>query len=136
MQGLVVSKQIPNSLKFGLLVFSILMVSCTGPGIVPERYQTASIASERSIGPVAELQRKAISAISQNHYPQAVEYLQRAIKIEPRNAFSWHYLAQTYWHTRQYDRCLDMVKRSISYSSKLDDLDRANAALMSQCGES
>jgi len=103
---------------------------------VPERYQTASIASERSIGPVAELQRKAISAINQNHYPQAVEYLQRAIKIEPRNAFSWHYLAQTYWHDRQYDRCLDMVKRSISYSPKLDDLNRANTALLSQCGES
>ena len=135
-EGLLVSKQISDSLKFGLLVFSILMVSCAGPGIVPERYQTASIASERSIGPVAELQRKAISAINQNHYPQAVEYLQRAIKIEPRNAFSWHYLAQTYWHTRQYDRCLDMVKRSISYSSKLDDLNRVNAALLSQCGES
>jgi tetratricopeptide (TPR) repeat protein len=102
---------------------------------VPARYQTASIASERSIGPVAKLHRQAISAISQNHYPQAIEYLQRAIKIEPRNAFSWHYLAQAYWHTKQYGSCLEMIKRSISYSSKLDDLERANKALISQCGE-
>lgn len=119
-----------------LWVFLFVMASCTGPGITPERYQTGSIGSEHRIGPVAELQSMAISAINQSSYPLAVEYLQRAIKIEPRNAFSWHYLAQTYWHSKQYSRCADMVKRSISYSSKLDDLDRANAALLSQCGGS
>jgi tetratricopeptide (TPR) repeat protein len=125
-----------DTLKPGLLFFIIVIVSCTGPGITPDRYQTASIASERTTGPVAELHRKAISAISHNLYPQAVEYLQRAIKIEPRNAFSWHYLAQTYWHSKQYGRCLEMIKRSISYSSDLDDLDRANSALIIQCRES
>jgi tetratricopeptide (TPR) repeat protein len=83
---------------------------------------------------VAELHRQAISAISRESYSQAIEYLQRAIKIEPRNAFSWHYLAQAYWHSRQFSRCLEMLERSISYSSKLDDLDRANSALKSQCG--
>jgi tetratricopeptide (TPR) repeat protein len=138
MAGHVVSKSlsIGKRLNPGILVLLPLIVSCTTPEIVPGRYQTASITSERSVGPVAELHRKAISAISQEYYPQAIEYLQRAIKIEPRNAFSWHYLAQAYWHSQQYGRCLDMIKRSISYSSKLDDLDRANAALLSQCGES
>lgn len=116
-----------------LLVLLIVITSCSGPKIEPERYQTASIASERSSGPVAELHRKAISAINQNSYPQAVEFLQRAIKIEPRNAFSWHYLAQTYWHSRQYGRCIEMVNRSISYSTRQDDLGRANTSLLSQC---
>ncbi len=116
-----------------LLVLLIVITSCSGPKIEPERYQTASIASERSSGPVAELHRKAISAINQNSYPEAVEFLQRAIKIEPRNAFSWHYLAQTYWHSKQYGRCMEMVNRSISYSTRQDDLDRANATLLSQC---
>ncbi len=116
-----------------LLVLLIVITSCSGPEIEPERYQTASIASERSSGPVAELHRKAISAINQNSYPQAVEFLQRAIKIEPRNAFSWHYLAQTYWHSRQYGRCIEMTNRSISYSTWQDDLDRANSTLLSQC---
>ncbi len=122
-----------NCLTPALLAFVILVASCTGPGIQPDRYQTASLASERSIGPVAELHRKAISAISQSRYTLSVEYLQRAIKIEPRNAFSWHYLAQTYWHNQQYGRCLDMIRRSMSYSSSLDDLDRANASLLAQC---
>ena len=140
MNGHVVNKPISslNILKPGVLIFLMVIViaSCTGPGITPDRYQTASISSERTIGPVAELHRKAISAINQSRYPQAIEYLQRAINIEPRNAFSWHYLAQTYWHSKQYGRCLDMAKRSISYSSKLDDLDRANTTLISQCGGS
>ena len=118
---------------FGL-IFLIVIASCTGPEITSNRYQTASIASERNTGPVAELHRKAFSAITQKRYPRAVEYLQRAIKIEPRNAFSWHYLAQTYWHSQQYDRCLNMIKRSISYSSKLDDLHQANSVLTLQCG--
>ena len=117
-----------------LLLLLIVITACTGPGSAPNQYQTASIASERSSGPVAELHRNAISAITQKRYPQAIEFLQRAIKIDPRNAFSWHYLAQTYWHSKQYDRCLNMVSRSISYSSKMDDLDRANLALKSQCG--
>ena len=121
--------------RLAVLLMITLIASCTGPGIEPVDYQTASLASERSAGPVAELHRKAISAISQGQFAQSVEYLQRAIKIEPRNAFSWHYLAQSYWHSQQFGRCLDMIKRSISYSSSLDDLDRANAALLAQCGE-
>ncbi len=123
-----------NRLEPGLLILLILIASCSGPEIVPERYQTASIGSERTVGPVAELHRKAISAIHQDRYPQAVEYLQRAIKIEPRNAYSWHYLALTYWQSNQYGRCIDMINRSISYSSEQDDLERANAALLAQCG--
>ena len=123
-----------NRLEPGLLLLLILIASCSGPEIVPELYQTASIGPERTVGPVAELHRKAISAIHQDRYAQAVEYLQRAIKIEPRNAYSWHYLALTYWQSNQYGRCIDMINRSISYSSEQDDLERANAALLAQCG--
>jgi Tfp pilus assembly protein PilF len=122
-----------NSRQLVLLILVIFIASCTGPGIVPDYYQTASISSERSTGPVAELHRSAISAISQRRFAQALDILQRAIKIDPRNAFSWHYLAQTYWHSQQYGRCLDMIKRSISYSAELDDLNRANTALKLQC---
>lgn len=131
-----VSKQTSyvNQLAPGLLILLIMIASCSGPEIVPERYQTASIGAERTVGPVAELHRKAISALHQDRYAHAVEYLQRAIKIEPRNAYSWHYLALTYWHSNQYGRCVDMINRSISYSSGQDDLDRANSALLSQCG--
>jgi len=122
-----------NARQLVMLILVIFTASCTGPGIVPDYYQTASLSSERSTGPVAALHRSAISAISQKRFVQALDILQRAIKIDPRNAFSWHYLAQTYWHNQQYGRCLDMIKRSVSYSSELDDLNRANMALKLQC---
>ena len=122
-----------NFYRVGLLLVLLLIAACTGSTVTTVSYETEATTSQRSEGPVAELHRKAIEALNTKHYQQSVEYLQRAIKIEPRNAFSWHYLAQTYWHSKEYDRCIDMLNRSISYSSELDDLDRANTALMLQC---
>ena len=124
-----------NSYRAGLLLILLLMAACTAPSVTTVRYETEATGSQRSEGPVAELQRKALAALNQQNYQQSVEYLQRAIKIEPRNAFSWHYLAETYWQSKNYDRCLDMLNRSISYSTDQDDLDDANATLMSQCQE-
>ena len=122
-----------NFYRAGLLLVLLIIVACTGPSVTTVRYETEATGSQRSVGPVAELQRKAIEALNAKQYQQSVAYLERAIKIEPRNAFSWHYLAQTYWFSKDYTRCRDMVNRSISYSSALDDLDRANGILMSQC---
>jgi hypothetical protein len=59
--------------------------------------------------------------------------LQRAIKIEPRNPHSWHYLAETYWRSGDNLRCLEMVERSRSYSSSADDLEHANQQLREKC---
>ncbi len=122
-----------NTCRIGLLLALLLISSCSTTEVTPVRYQSEATSSQRSEGPVAELQRKAIEALNAQQYQQSVAYLQRAIKIEPRNAFSWHYLAQIYWFSKDYARCRDMVDRSISYSSALDDLDRANSILMSQC---
>ena len=125
-----------NLYKTGLLLVLLLITACTGSSVTTVRYETEATGSQRSEGPVAELQRKALAALDQRNYQQSVEYLQRAIKIEPRNAFTWHYLAQTYWHSNNFDRCLDMLNRSISYSTQEDNLDEANATLMSHCQES
>jgi Tfp pilus assembly protein PilF len=119
--------------RTGLLLVLLLIAACSGPSVTSVRYETEATGSQRSEGPVAELHRKALSALNQQNYQQSIEYLHRAIKIEPRNAYSWHYLAQTYWRSKDYDRCRDMLNRSISYSSEQDNLDRANATLMSQC---
>lgn len=119
--------------RIGGILILLFLTACTSPTISNVSYETETTASQRSEGPVAELQRKSIEALNQNQYQQSLDYLQRAIKIEPRNAFTWHYLAQTYWHSQNYDRCVEMIDRSISYSSELDDLDRANATLRSQC---
>lgn len=111
----------------------MLLVSCTGPGTETERYHRISSDYQPGSGAVSQLQQEAISALEQGSTQAAIEYLQRAIKIDPRNAFSWNYLARAYWYTRNYGRCIDMVERSISYNSANDDLSRANTALQAQC---
>ncbi len=82
---------------------------------------------------VDQLQQSAIDALQRQAYPQAIEYLQRAIKIEPRNPLSWHYLAKIYLNRKDYQRCLEMIDRSYSYSTAEDRLDKANQALKKQC---
>lgn len=126
-----------NSIKVLLIMLSLLVASCSVPTINTDQYHgettTEQANSGASNGPVVELQRLAIAALNQQQYDQSVNYLQRAIKIEPRNAQSWHYLAQSYWHQKNFDQCLDMIERSYSYSTPEDDLDRANNALKTQC---
>ena len=79
------------------------------------------------------LQLKALQLMHQQDFDTAISYLQRAIKVEPRNALNWHYLAQNYWHLKDYKNCRAMVQRAISYSRFDEDLSRANDTLMRQC---
>ena len=79
------------------------------------------------------LQLKAIQLMNQQQFDEAISYLQRAIKVEPRNALNWHYLAQNYWHKKEYKNCRSMIHRSISYSQFDEDLSRANNTLLMQC---
>ncbi|MFT5597794.1 MAG: putative Zn-dependent protease [Urechidicola sp.] len=123
--------------NIGLILLSFLAASCSVPTINTNQYQgevtTEKSSNQASNGPVLELQRLATSALNQQQYDRSVNYLQRAIKIEPRNAHTWHYLAKSYWHKKNYPQCLDMIQRSYSYSTVEDDLDRANDALKTQC---
>ena len=79
------------------------------------------------------LQLKALQLMNQQNFQQAILYLQRAIKIEPRNPLNWHYIAQNYWHLKDFPNCRAMVHRAISYSQFNDDLNRSNETLLKQC---
>ena len=112
--------------------FILLLNACSAPGISSNRHQS-TIESGKPARPVSELQHQALAALDNNQFQQAIDYLQRAIKIQPRNAWSWHYLAQSYWRNSQPDRCRSMIERSNSYSSYDDLLINANAALRNKC---
>jgi Tfp pilus assembly protein PilF len=115
-----------------VLIFALLLFSCaTEPRNIP--YQSSNETQAGQAGAVEALQRKAVEALQQQSYVDAIEFLQRAIRIEPRNPRSWHYLAQTYWERKDYDRCLEMVERSFSYSRAGDGLDAANQQLKARC---
>ena len=110
-----------------------MLVSCAIPSKQSNRFQVSNPKSTPATGPVAELHRNAIVSLATENSELAIEYLQRAIKIEPRNALSWHYLAQSYWQERNFDKCLAMIERSSSYNWPADDLARANLTLKQQC---
>lgn len=115
-----------------LVVLAMLLGACsTAPQY--NQYQLPPDQSQPVQAAVVELQRNAKAALRRQAYPLAVEYLQRAIKIEPRNPHSWHFLAETYWRSGDYRRCLEMVERSFSYSSSVDDLEHANQQLREKC---
>lgn len=116
-----------------LIPLFLLLTSCM---VVPQenRYERIAMSTKASTGPVAELHREAMTALTQDNSREAIDLLQRAIKIQPRNPYSWHYLALSYWQEKNYGKCLQMIERSRSYSAALDDLELLNQSLREQCG--
>jgi tetratricopeptide (TPR) repeat protein len=82
---------------------------------------------------VIQLQNQALAAINEDQYSLATDYLQRAVKIQPRNAWSWHYLADIHWRQGQHERCIAMIERSEGYAGADTQLDSENARLREQC---
>ena len=127
---------ITRPLQFQYLLVILILVTglaaCTSPQPPANQYQSESGTVQPGAEPVTELQNQAITALEDAQYQQAIEYLQRAIKIQPRNAWSWHYLAKSYWYQDQYDRCLEMIERSGSYAED-DEISSANEQLRAQC---
>lgn len=110
-----------------------LMINSCGMPTPPNRYQQAPVDTGVNTGAVAELQQKAILALQQQNTRLSIDYLERAIKIEPRNALSWHYLAQSYFQQQSFDKCLAMIERSMSYGYRSDSFRDANKALKRKC---
>lgn len=114
-----------------LIVIAWLAGCATQPP--PNRYELPAGQARPGDSAVAELQRNARAALERGEYSQAVSLLQRAIRIEPRNARSWQELAETYWRSGDLRRCAEMVERSESYRIPGDGLERANLLLREKC---
>jgi Tfp pilus assembly protein PilF len=124
--------------RLATLALVTICAACSVPEQEPDnRYQRsiedASSEAEATAAAVIQLQNQALAAINEDQYSLAIDYLQRAIKIQPRNAWSWHYLADIYWRRGQYEHCLGMIERSNGYSHNDPAVDDANAALRTQC---
>lgn len=79
------------------------------------------------------LQREASEALGMENYGLAIEALQRAIRIEPRNAYSWHYLGLIYLEMGDNARCQAMARRSNGFVADDDGLLNANKRLLQSC---
>jgi len=123
--------------RLAIILLLLFSSACQVPEPpVDNRYQRApenTASGQSPSGPVVQLQNQALAAINEDQYQLAIDYLQRAIKIQPRDPWSWHYLADIYWRKGQYDRCLAMIDRSSGYAVKDAALADANANLRAQC---
>jgi cytochrome c-type biogenesis protein CcmH/NrfG len=117
-----------------VLLSAFFVVACTAvkPVIQTEQYHD-EIKPQNASKALNGLQLKALQLMSQSEFEQSINYLQRAIKVEPRDPLNWHYLAQNYWQLKDYPNCRAMIQRSKSYSQLDPDLNRANHALLKQC---
>ncbi len=114
------------------LLLVLLIGACAQPP-GPNPYQQDAALPQPGQGAVSQLQQQARAALDRGSVADAIELLQRAIRIEPRNPFSWHYLAQSYRRGGDLARCNEMAQRSFSYSSPDDGLDEANRRLRAAC---
>jgi predicted Zn-dependent protease len=136
-----VSNSVTDSVTSLQRLAIVLLLLFSSACQVPEppadnRYQRApetTASSQEPSSPVVQLQNQALAAINEDQYQLAIDYLQRAIKIQPRDPWSWHYLADIYWRKGQYDRCLAMIDRSSGYAVNDAALGDANADLRAQC---
>ena len=113
------------------LLFCVLG-ACSSLEPQPNRYQLDTEAAGAS-APLGELQLQARTALALGDFQLAIDTLQRAIRIEPRNAWSWHYLGESYRRQGDFERCLSMVERAFSYAGRDDRLLRNNRRLQQKC---
>lgn len=117
----------------GLALISGLPLSCS---LEPRsnRYEVGG-SETRMNPPVTELQQQGLAALDSGDYQLAIDTLQRAIRIQPRNPWNWHYLAQSYWRSGDLERCSAMVERAFSYAADDSRLRQANEKLRRLCSD-
>ena len=124
--------------RFALCLALLLCAACQGPRPVSDNpYQRPvtepEIEAPQRSAPVQQLQNQALAAINEDQYELATEYLQRAIKIEPRDAWSWYYLADVHWRQGQVERCRSMLDRADAYAANDDQLVELAREMREQC---
>jgi Tfp pilus assembly protein PilF len=118
-----------------IIIFAaLLLAACVTPEPVLKTDQYhAREPVQKTTKALNGLQLKAIKLMNQQQYQQSQLYLQRAIKVEPRNPLNWHYMAQNYWFMKDFEQCRAMIKRAEAYSQFDADLQKANRILLRQC---
>lgn len=94
-----------------------------------------AITNEQPVKPtqpaVQALVQQAAAYISAGQYAQSVTTLERALRIAPRHAQLWHYLAQSYLHLGEYEQVGTFASKSTSLAGKNEWLKAQNTWLIS-----
>ena len=119
-------------IRFGFALAALLAGCVQAPAPEPYSEPTRESSPTRQSA-VDLLQLEADIALKRQDFPLAIETLQRAIRIEPRNPYSWHYLGLTYLEMGDLLRCRMMAERADGFSAVDDQLRAANQRLLNRC---
>lgn len=101
----------------------------SGPTPKPRQFAAVPVAISNNPA-VAALLDEAKSQAKQGHAAGAVNALERALRLEPKNPYLWHLLAALRIEQGQWQQALSLAGKSNSLAGRLPKLQAANARLM------
>lgn len=89
-------------------------------------------AQSQSSNAVTSILINARSAMQKGKYRIAAAQLERAVRIEPRNALLWHYLAKVRFNQGRYSLAANLASKSTLLAQDDQALRSSNASLIKQ----
>ncbi|WP_455198940.1 tetratricopeptide repeat protein [Kaarinaea lacus] len=112
-----------------LIVISLMLTACADL----DQQSRVKISSEQDAGrATASLLAQADTQEQAQQWERAAAYLERALRIEPRNGYLWHRLARVRMQQGQYDLARSLVQKSEVLGGNDPDLKAKNDQLLDQ----
>jgi len=111
------------------VLFAVLVTACVGPQMTEE---SAPAPTARA---AASLLAQADSRVQAGEWEQAAALLERALRIEPRNAWLWHHLATVRFRQGRYAQAVSLANKSSSLAPGDAALQAKNRRLVEQARE-
>ena len=113
-------------MRFIILLIVLVIAACVGP-------QTVDESASPQIGRAAtSLLAKADTHAQAGEWEQAAAALERALRIEPRNAWLWHHLATVRFQQRRYAQAVSLANKSNSLAPENAALQEKNRRLVEE----
>ena len=110
----------------------LALTSCALPTQSVDPYSTQSVTLSPAMQKLLEQSDQSINA---QNWTQAVAVLERALRINPKQAEAWSRMAVVYLGKNQPEQSINMAKRSNSYANRNTTLKSYNWLLMSRAYE-
>ena len=104
-----------------LLLVSLVLGGCsvTGP-----------MGTSQNKGPGAVLLAQAETQQQLGNLSKSIALVERAVRIEPRNAYAWHHLAKLYFEAENYKKAEQFALRSNQFAGQDRQLVNENSRLI------
>lgn len=125
------SRKRHSAYVFTLMAILLLLSACArGPSAVIEDRSEYYGASEDTGRAVVTLLAKVEQHEKQTQWERAAALLERALRIEPRNAYLWHRLANVRLQQGRYGMAESLAEKSNALAKDDETLMRRNAELI------